>query len=160
MKKLLLLLLCSCSFLQAQYLIEDNDITENIKETGRQIISYDMNNPMEFYRLKCDNATYAQFPGGENAFKKALSEHMKSYLDSGVYSVNGTFEIILFVTKDGRLQRIQLKPEVPNSNFLYRDLELSVRSVKSNWTPAECNGIPVDSKIRQKINFRTDGFDF
>ena len=72
MKKFFLLfsMLFSLSFLQAQYLVEDNDVTENSKEMGKGEISFDLNNPLEFYRLKCQNATYAQYVGGENAFKQ------------------------------------------------------------------------------------------
>ena len=74
MKKLALLFILSCSFLNAQYLVEDNDISENTTEGGKLAISYDINNPLEFYRLKCENAVYAQFPGGENALQLIPSE--------------------------------------------------------------------------------------
>ena len=159
MKNLLMLLLFSATFAQAQYLVEDNDISENTTEAGKIAISYDMNNPLEFYRLKCDNAVYSQFPGGENGFKQTLLKNMRSYLDTGFYSVNGTFELIINISKNGNLQRLELKPEVPNSNLLYRDIELALRKMNPKFTPATCNGSPVDSKLRQKINFRTESFD-
>ena len=159
MKNFLILLLFSATLLQAQYLVEDNDISENTTEAGKIAISYDMNNPLEFYRLKCDNAVYSQFPGGENGFKQTLLKNMRSYLDTGFYSVNGTFELIINISKNGNLQRLELKPEVPNSNLLYRDIELALRKMNPKFTPATCNGSPVDSKLRQKINFRTESFD-
>lgn len=159
MKNFLILLLFSATFVQAQYLVEDNDISENTTEAGKIAISYDMNNPLEFYRLKCDNAVYSQFPGGENGFKQTLLKNMRSYLDTGFYSVNGTFELIINISKNGNLQRLELKPEVPNSNLLYRDIELALRKMNPKFTPATCNGSPVDSKLRQKINFRTESFD-
>ena len=154
-----MLLLFSATFVQAQYLVEDNDISENTTEAGKIAISYDMNNPLEFYRLKCDNAVYSQFPGGENGFKQTLLKNMRSYLDTGFYSVNGTFELIINISKNGNLQRLELKPEVPNSNLLYRDIELALRKMNPKFTPATCNVSPVDSKLRQKINFRTESFD-
>lgn len=159
MKKLLLLLVFAFSYSNAQYLVEDNDITESRKELGRQSISYDLNNQLEFYRLKCVNPIYAQFPGGENAFKEDLFKNMKSYLDLGIYSVNGTFELILYLNKLGDLQRFELRPQVPNSNMLYRDLELTLKKMNLKFIPATCEGIPIESKIRQKVNFRTDNFD-
>lgn len=159
MKKLLIFLVFSFTFTSAQNLVEDNDITENTKELGKQNITYDLNNPMEFYRLKCENAQYAQFPGGENAFKQTLFKNMQTYLDAGVYSVNGTFELQIYINKSGKLQSFQLKPEVPNSNLLYRDLEMALRRMNPRWIPGSCNGIPVDSKLRQKVNFRTESFD-
>lgn len=159
MKNFLIFLLFSATLLQAQYLVEDNDISENTTEAGKIAISYDMNNPLEFYRLKCDNAVYSQFHGGENGFKQTLLKNMRSYLDTGFYSVNGTFELIINISKNGNLQSMELKPEVPNSNLLYRDIELALRKMNPKFTPATCNGSPVDSKLRQKINFRTESFD-
>ena len=148
------------SFLaKSQYLIEDNDITENINEFGKAQISFDLNNPLEFYRLKCENANYAQFPGGENAFKHMLFTALKSTINQGNYSVNGTFELLIFLDKDGTLARFQLKPEVPNSKLLYQDLEISLKKMAPKWIPATCNGVPTESRLRQKINFRTENFD-
>lgn len=159
MKYLIILFLFAFSYSNAQDLVDDNDVSENAKELGKQTISYEINHPTEFYRLKCINATYAKFSDGENAFKQKLFRQMQSFLSSGLYSVNGTFELIVYVNKSGNLQSFQLKPEVPNSNLLYRDVELALRKMNPKWTPASCNGVPVESKFRQKINFRTDSFD-
>lgn len=159
MKKLFFFFAFACSFSNAQYLIDDNDVSESSKELGRPSISYDLNNPLEFYRLKCGNPIYAQFPGGENAFKQNLFKNIKSYLDTGIYSVNGTFELVIHLDKAGNMQRFVLKPEVLNGNMLYRDLDLALKKMKVDFAPASCDGLPVESKIRQKINFRTDNFD-
>ncbi|MBU8883447.1 hypothetical protein CBW16_05535 [Flavobacteriaceae bacterium JJC] len=159
MKKLLILLVFSFTYGHAQYLVEDNDISENTKELGKISVFYELNNPLEFYRLKCDNAVYAQFPGGENAFKRTLYQNMQSVVNSGVYSVNGTFELQISINKSGKLESFQLKPEVPNSNLLYRDLEMALKKITTKWTPGSCSGVPVDSKLRLKVNFRTDSFD-
>jgi hypothetical protein len=159
MKKIFLFLVFAFTFSNAQYLVEDNDISENSKELGKQSIPYDLNNPLEFYRLKCENVVYAQFPGGENAFKQKLFLNMKSLLDTGLYSVNGTFELVITLDKSGKTQSFQLNPEVPNSNLLKRDLETALRKMNPKFTPASCNGTPIDSKLRQKINFRTENFD-
>ncbi|MBF8457596.1 hypothetical protein IV494_10440 [Kaistella sp. G5-32] len=159
MKKIFLFLIFAFTYSNAQYLVEDNDISDNTKEVGRQTVSYDLNNPLEFYRLKCYNAIYAQFPGGENAFKQKLFLNMKSDLDNSFYSVNGTFELIITINKSGNMQSFKLNPEVQNSNLLKRDLELALRKMNPKFTPATCDGVPIESKIRQKINFRTDNFD-
>lgn len=160
MKNLILILLFMGSFLaKSQYLIEDNDITENSREMVKQSIALDLNNPLEFYRLKCENPLYAQFSGGENSFKQALSKNIQNDLNSGLYSVNGTFELHLNINKSGNLQSFKLLPEVLNSNLLYRDVEIALRRMNPKFKPANCNGIPVESKLRQKINFRTDSFD-
>ena len=159
MKNIVFFLIFAFSFSNAQYVIEDNDISENVKELGKQSVSYDLNHPMEFYRLQCDNAVYAQFPGGENAFKQKLFFYMKSDIESSFYSVNGTFELIILLNKSGNMQSFMLNPEVQNSHLLKRDVETALRKMNLKFTPATCNGTPIESKIRQKINFRTDNFD-
>lgn len=152
-------MLFSISFVSAQYLVEDNDVTENTKEFGKAEISFDMNNPLEFYRLKCQNPTYAQFIGGENSFKDKLMKNMKGYLSNNMYSVNGTFDFVFFIDKEGNLKDFVLKPEVPNSNLLQNDIKNAVRAMKQKWLPGTCDGAKVESKVRLKVNFRTDLFD-
>lgn len=159
MKKIFLFLIFAFALGNAQYLVEDNDISDNSKELGRQTITYDLNNPLEFYRVKCENVVYAQFPGGENAFKSKLFLSMKTFLDSSLYSVNGTFELVIFIDKSGSFQSFQLIPEVANSNMLKRDLELALQKMNLKFIPASCNGVATESKLRQKINFRTENFD-
>ena len=161
MKKFFLLfsMLFSLSFLQAQYLVEDNDVTENSKEMEKGEISFDLNNPLEFYRLKCQNATYAQYVGGENAFKQKLVKSMKANLDNTSYSVNGTFDFTFYLDKDGNLKDFTLKPEVTNSMVLQSDLRAAVKALNQKWIPATCNGVAVESKIRLKVNFRTEMYD-
>lgn len=159
MKKIFLLIVLICAFGNAQNLIEDSDVTEINLTVIKQTVAYDLKNPTEFYRLKCENPTYAQFTKGEEEFKNELGIQLKSYINSGLYSVNGTFEVILSINRSGNLQAIQLKPEVQNSNLLQRDVELAVRKLNLKFSPAKCDGTPVDSRLRQKINFRTDAFD-
>ena len=159
MKNLVFLFVFAFTFAHAQYVVEDNDITENSREMVKQTIALDLNNPLEFYRLKCENPLYAQFSGGENSFKQALSKNIQNDLNSGLYSVNGTFELHLNINKSGNLQSFKLLPEVLNSNLLYRDVEIALRRMNPKFKPATCNGIPVESKLRLKINFRTDSFD-
>lgn len=160
MKNLILILLFMGSFLaKSQYLIEDNDITENVRDVVKQTIALDLNAPLEFYRLKCENPMYAQFPQGENSFKQVLSKNIQNDLNSGLYSVNGTFELQLNLNKSGNLQSFKLLPDVQNSNLLYRDVELALRRMNPKFKAATCNGVPIESKLRLKINFRTDSFD-
>lgn len=159
MKKIFLFLMFISTLNYAQNVIEDNDITENNVMIVKQTVAYDLKNPTEFYRLKCENPTYVQFSGGEEAFKNELGLNIKSFLNSGLYSVNGTFEVVLSISKTGNLQNIQLKPEVPNSHLLQRDVELAIRKLNLKFTPAKCGETAIDSRLRQKINFHTDAFD-
>lgn len=159
MKTLVFLFVFAFTFAPAQYVVEDNDITENARDVMKQTIALDLNAPLEFYRLKCENPMYAQFPQGENSFKQVLSKNIQNDLNSGLYSVNGTFELQLNLNKSGNLQFLKLLPEVQNGNLLYRDVELALRRMNPKFKPATCNGVPVESKLRLKIKFRTDSFD-
>lgn len=159
MKKYLLFFLFTFTFSSAQDLIDDNDVTENRKEVGSQNVSFNVDNPLESYRLKCENPVYAQFADGGNTFKDNLYKNIAGFIDGNSYSANGTFEMIFYVNKEGTMERFQLKPEVPNGKLLYRDLELALKKLNPKWIPASCDGVPVESRLRQKINFRTDNFD-
>ncbi len=159
MKKYLLFFLFTFAFSQAQDLIDDNDVTENRKEVGSQNISFNVDNPLESYSLKCENPIYAQFPEGQDAFKDNLYKNIAGFIDGNSYSANGTFEMVIYLNKEGNVERFQLKPEVPNGKLLYRDLELALKKMNPKWIPASCNGVPIESRLRQKINFRTENFD-
>jgi len=42
---------------------------------------------------------------------------------------------------------------------LQTDINNAVKAMNQKWMPATCDGAKVDSKIRLKVNFRTDLFD-
>ncbi|MEN2436389.1 hypothetical protein AAH994_13315 [Weeksellaceae bacterium A-14] len=160
MKKIFfLLVLLACSLVHAQYLVEDMDENQSPDESGSAKIEFNMNQHLEFFRLKCNQPVYAQFPGGEEAFKKELFKNMNAYIDDNLYAVNGTFTFLFGIDKKGDIKDFGLLPKVQNSDMLYRDLNYVVRKLKEKWTPASCNGIPVDSKVRLKVNFSTENFD-
>ncbi|WP_434980255.1 hypothetical protein [Daejeonia sp. YH14] len=160
MKKIFfLLVLLACSLVHAQYLVEDMDENQSPDESGSAKIEFNMNQHLEFFRLKCNQPVYAQFPGGEEAFKKKLFKNMNAYIDDNLYAVNGTFTFLFGIDKKGDIKDFGLLPKVQNSDMLYRDLNYVVRKLKEKWTPASCNGIPVDSKVRLKVNFSTENFD-
>lgn len=156
--KYLFLLLFGVTFCNAQYLVEDSEVVLD-NEMGKSRIGFDLKNPLEFYRLKCDKPSYAQFPGGENEFKNQIFEGMMAYLDHSAYSVNGSFDFIFEINKEGSLKKFTLLPEVNNSDMLYRDLNFIVRRMKGNWQPATCSGTAVDSKMRLRVNFSSQNYD-
>lgn len=143
----------------AQYVIDDNDITENSFESGRSVITFDLGSPVEYYRLKCENPVYPQFSGGESGFKQELLKALKSSVNHGHYAVNGTFDFILNIDKNGNFQKLTLKPDVQNSEVLYSDLNLMFQRMKAVWEPAKCSGLPVDSRLRMRVNFSTDNVE-
>lgn len=154
---LLALLFSFCA--SSQILLEDNDPTENIQEFARAQIYYNLENPVEFYRLKCQNPTYAEFPGGESAFRAQFQELLQNYLSNDVYAINGLFQFIMDIDASGNLRYLSLRSEVKNDYLLLRDLQLMLDSFKEKWSPALCNGVPAHSKIRLKVSFKTEYFD-
>ena len=155
----LLIFILLATTLKSQWLVEDFDVTENAAELGRVQIIAELNDPVEFYRLKCENPVYAQFSGGESALRDAVADMLHSFLSHDLYAVNGAFQLILTIGSDGQLQHMQLKPEIKNGEMLYRDLSLLFHRLKPNWLPATCDGNTVSSRIRMKINLRTEFFD-
>ena len=81
------------------------------------------------------------------------------HLDNTSYSVNGTFDFIFYLDKEGNLKDFTLKPEVTNSMVLQSDLKSAVKALNQKWIPATCNGTAIESKLRLKVNFRMDMYD-
>lgn len=158
-KYLSIIFLSIISFSQAQYLVEDFDVTENNAEFGVARIDFNFNPKLEHYKISCPNPIYAHFPNGEEAFKKELSKNMSAYLDSGQYAVNGNFYLILNISSQGKVDGVQLSPKVQNGDMLAKDIEFSVRKIKTHWNPATCDNQPIASKVRLKISFGTEDFD-
>ena len=63
------------------------------------------------------------------------------------------------IDKQGKVTGLNVIPKVENSEGFLRDLKFAVRKIKKNWTPSKCNDVPVDSKIRIKLNFVTESID-
>lgn len=159
MKKLLAIFLFLSSFCQAQFMIEDFDDTEFFNELGAAKVRYSFKNPVEHYRLKCASAQYAQYPGGDDLFKQAIYKNMMTYMDNDVYAVNGTFSFTFEIGKDGRVKSFHLSPQVQNGDMLNKDLTFAMKRLNIKWKPAECEGQPIESKVRLKVDFRTENFD-
>ncbi len=154
-----LFFLCFTSLVNAQFLLEEFDDSDSFNEFGSAKIRYTTNRPFEFYRIKCSNPTYAEFTGGEQKFKELLAQNMISYLDHDVYAINGTFSFEFTIDTKGVLKTFEIKPNVANAALFYKDMQFIVRRISESWKPATCDGEPIDSKLRMKIDFRTDVID-
>lgn len=160
MKKIFLFFVMFSVLSNAQYLVEDFDDNQSTTNevTGVQI-EFDMSNHLEHLRLKCSNSTYAEFPGGETAFKKVLFKNMMAYLTNDMYAVNGTFTFLFEIGKDGKVKSFSLLPKVTNGDILFEDINFAVKKINETWKPGTCDGIPVESKVRLKVNFKTENYD-
>lgn len=162
MKKLFFLFIFTSVLFQAQE-IEDMQEGFFFSETSKNYFRVDIQKPYDYYQ---PNSCYvdaefrrAQFEGGDAAFNRELFRYISAYVDREIYVVNGTFFLQMDIDKQGKVTGLNVIPKVENSEGFLRDLKFAVRKIKKNWTPSKCNEIPVDSKIRIKLNFVTESID-
>ncbi|WP_034752163.1 hypothetical protein [Chryseobacterium daeguense] len=160
MKNLILivsLLLFSPVF--GQYDVEerdDNFITEN----NKNILKIDIKEPLLQVAVKnCNDFKAAGFEGGIPAYTDTLRKYMYVYLNTDFYVLNGDFTFTLSIDQTGKVTNIEGSPKVANSEVFFDDMKYVVRRIKKNWTPAMCNGQPVTSKVKIKMNLSSMGTD-
>ena len=105
------------------------------------------------------NFKKAEFPGGEDAYRKELFKYIHGYIDLQKYAVNGLFVFSFEVDTDGKTKNLSVTPRVKNSEMFIDDMLFCMKRVKTKWKPATENGVPVKSIYNLKINFITDHFD-
>lgn len=136
---------------------DDNDIGQlDISRTNMSIMPAEN---IEFFRLKCNNPHYAEYPGGHKQFQREFYEKVLLTADNGRYVVNGKFAFSLIIDENGEMKDLEISPKVVNSQFLLKDLQNAFRKFKSNWISAKCDGQTVPSKIRIKTVFNTENID-
>jgi hypothetical protein len=128
---------------------DDNMITEN----NKNILKIDIKEPLFQIAVKnCDDFKAAGFEGGIPVYKEMLRRYMYDYLNSEFYVLNGDFTFTMTVDQTGKVTNIEGSPKVANSEVFFDDMKYVVRRIKKNWIPATCNGQPVTSKIKIKMN--------
>lgn len=162
MKKLFFLLIFTSVFLQAQE-IEDLQEGYFFSETSKNFFRVDIKKPYDYYKVtSCGQDSQfirAQFEGGDSGFNRELFRYISAYVDKEVYVVNGTFFLHIDINTEGKITQLDVTPKVANSEMFLRDLKFAVKKIKKNWTPSKCNNVPVDSKIRIRLNFVTESAD-
>lgn len=101
----------------------------------------------------------AEFPGGDEAFRKELFKMIHGYIDLNQYYVNGVFKFEFRIDKKGKIIGLNVTPKVKNSEMFLDDMTFAAKRVKTKWKPAAQNGIPVESDRIVLINFITDHYD-
>lgn len=135
---------------------DDNFITEN----NKNILKIDIKEPFLQVAVKnCNDFKAASFEGGVAVYKDTLRKFMYDYLNSDFYVLSGDFTFTLTVDKTGKVTQIEGSPKVANSTYFFDDMKYIVRRIKKNWIPASCNGQPVTSQIKLKMNFSSIGID-
>lgn len=101
----------------------------------------------------------AEFPGGQEAFRKEFMKMVHGYVDMTAYAVNGKFSFILTIDEKGKMSELKIYPKVRNDEEFKQDMDFAVKRIKKKWKPAIKNGVPVSSNIIFEINFSSEHSD-
>ena len=159
MKMITLLLgLCLSAFSFAQDL-EDRD-DSFIADRNKNILKIDVKEPfLQIAAKNCTDFKAASFEGGAVAYKELLKKYMYDYLNSDYYTISGDFTFTLTIDEKGRVVKVEGSPKIPNSQVFFDDMQYVVRRIKTNWSPATCNGQAIISKMKLKMNFSSVTID-
>ncbi|KMQ66753.1 hypothetical protein ACM46_04410 [Chryseobacterium angstadtii] len=155
----LFIALFTANFMWAQQDVEDRD-DNPITEINKNLLKIDIKEPLLQVAVKnCNDFKPAAFEGGVKVYKETLQKYMYDYLNSDFYVLNGDFTFTLTIDQTGKVTNIEGTPKVSNSNYFFDDMKYVVRRIKKSWTPASCNGQPVTSQIKLKMNFSSIATD-
>lgn len=160
MKSLALFLsLFVVNFAFAQYDIEDQEETM-LLENNKTILKIKIEEPfLQVAVTNCNDFKAASFPDGISNYKETLRRYMYNYLNADFYVLNGDFTFTLGIDQTGKVTNIEGSPKVNNSQVFFEDMKYVVRRIKKNWIPANCNGNPIASEIKIKMNFSSIATD-
>lgn len=156
-----ILLISSLAFAQNSDVEDMMNIDIPMNDASLSSVAY---NVRGIYQLKDDNCDPAKFkslryPGGSEAYIKELKEKLAQNVNWKTYVINGLFFVKLDINKDGNLAKLEAGPKVANSDQFLNDLKEAAKKVNKTWTPAKCNGNPIDSQAMLKIDFSSMAYD-
>lgn len=155
------LLISSFAFAQNSDVEDMMNIDIPMNDASLSSVAY---NVRGIYQLKDDNCDPEKFkslkyPGGADAYIKELKEKLGQNVNWKTYVINGLFFVKMDITKDGVLSKLEAGPKVANSEAFLNDLKEAAKKVNKTWTPAKCNGNPIDSQAMLKIDFSSMAYD-
>lgn len=165
MKTLLLsisILLSSLAFAQANNDVEEAmNIDIPMMDNSLSSVAYNVRGIYQIKDNSCDPAKFKslKYPGGSDAYIKELKEKLMENVNWKTYVINGLFFVKMDITKDGVLSKLEAGPKVANSEPFLNDLKEAAKKVNKTWTPAKCNGNPIDSQAMLKIDFSSMAYD-
>ncbi|NML68731.1 hypothetical protein HHL23_02825 [Chryseobacterium sp. RP-3-3] len=101
----------------------------------------------------------AEFPGGDEAFRKQFMDMLHAYVDAQSYAINGKVTFVINIAPNGKMDRLDILPKIKNSEMFVDDVKYAMQKIKGKWKPAMKDNTPVDSKMIVKVNFSTHGYD-
>jgi len=165
MKTLLLslsILVSSLAFAQANNDVEEAmNIDIPMMDNSLSSVAYNVRGIYQIKDNSCDPAKFKslKYPGGSDAYIKELKEKLMENVNWKTYVINGLFFVKMDITKDGVLSKLEAGPKVANSEPFLNDLKEAAKKVNKTWTPAKCNGNPIDSQAMLKIDFSSMAYD-
>lgn len=106
-----------------------------------------------------ENYQKAEFPGGDEAFRKEFMNMVHAYIDIALYAIQGQVTFVLNIDTKGKISNIDVLPKFKNNEMFIDDIKYAAKKVKGKWKPATKTGIPVDSKFVMKVNFTNNVYD-
>lgn len=164
MKSILLslsLLLGSLSFAQNTDVEEMMNIDIPMNDASLSSVAYNIRGIYQIKDNNCDPAKFKslKYPGGSDSYIKTLKEKLMENVNWKTYVINGLFFVKMDINKDGNLTKLEAGPKVANSDQFLNDLKDAAKKVNKTWTPAKCNGNPIDSQAMLKIDFSSMAYD-
>ncbi|MDQ0783675.1 energy transducer TonB [Chryseobacterium sp. W4I1] len=152
------------TMLVANFTFAQQDIEErgdnNIAEVNKNLLKIDIKQPLLQVAVKnCNDFKPAGFEGGVLVYKETLRKFMLDYLNSDFYVLNGDFTFTITIDQTGKVTDIEGSPKVANSSYFFDDMKYVVRRIKKDWIPASCNGHPVTSQVKIKMNISSISTD-
>lgn len=164
MKSLLLsfsLLISSLAFAQNSDVEDMMNIDIPMNDASLSSVAYNVRGIYQLKDQTCAPANFKslRYPGGADAYIKEIKEKLAQNVNWKTYVINGLFFVKMDITKDGVLSKLEAGPKVANSEPFLNDLKEAAKKVNKTWTPAKCNGNPIDSQAMLKIDFSSMAYD-
>ena len=148
-------------------LAQNSDVEEGLNidipmmDSSLSSVAYNVRGIYQLPDSSCDPAQFKslRYPGGSEAYIKELKAKLMENVNWKTYVINGLFFVKMDVNKDGILSKLEAGPKVANSEPFLNDLKEAAKKVNKTWTPAKCNGTPVDSQAMLKIDFSSMAYD-
>ena len=155
------LLISSFSFAQNNDVEEALNIDIPMMDAAVSSVGYNVRGIYQIKDNACDPAKFQslRYPGGAEAYIKELKEKMQQNVNWNSYVVNGLFFVKMDINKNGILSKLEAGPKVEKSEPFLADLKDAAKKVNKTWTPAKCNGTPIDSKAIEQSEFSSMTYD-
>lgn len=109
--------------------------------------------------VEADWVTFAeempQLPGGEEAFKAYVKEHLRYPEEERELGIEGTVYLSIIVEPNGAVTNVTPLREVPGAPALTREAIRVLRTMPT-WTPGRTNGKPMRVKMNVPVKFRLE----